>query len=138
MAWLQENGLSLLMFALLILFMLRGHVLARLTGVEQLTVHELSQLLASASPPLLLDVRTQAEYSSGHIQGSHILPVSELRRRVEEVRQKSSSRPVAVICLSGNRSVMGAVTLKRAKFDTVFNVVGGMASWKAQGYPMSS
>lgn len=136
MAWLQENGASILVLVVALVFMLRGPILARLTGVEQLSVHALSALMASGSPPLLLDVRSQSEFDSGHVSNAVLIPMAELRRRVDEVRTRRSSGSVAVICLSGARSVRGAVLLKRAGFEKVFNVVGGMASWKAQGYPV--
>lgn len=136
MAWLQENGLSTLLLLAFLAFMFRGPIMARVTGVEQLSVHALSALMASATPPLLLDVRRQAEFDMGHISGAVLLPVSDLRQRMEEVRERSKSGAIAVVCLSGNRSVNAAVLLKRAGFEKVFNVVGGMAHWKGQGYPI--
>ena len=136
MTLLQENGLPVLLLVVVLVFMLRYPVLARFTGVEQLGVHELAVLLASASPPLLIDVRSKVEFDSGHIANAVLLPVAEFDSHLEELRERSASRSVAVVCLSGGRSVKGAVLLKQAGFAKVFNVVGGVASWKAQGYPL--
>ena len=136
MSWLQENGLFYLLLLAALLFVFRGPILARLFRVERLSVHELSKQMASPSPPLLLDVRSQSEFQSGHIRNAVLMPVAELHQRMESLRKSGLSRPVAVICLSGSRSVLGAVMLKRAGFERVYNVVGGMAHWKAQGYPV--
>ena len=136
MDWLQENGTTLLVMVGLVAFFLRGPVLAKATGVETMSVHELAKQLASPSPPLLLDVRSQAEFDSGRIPQAILVPLSELRQQVETVRRRSASRPVAVICRSGNRSLHGAVLLKRAGFGPVFNVSGGLLSWRNQGYPI--
>ena len=136
MVWIQENGTILLLIAGLIMFVVRGPVLARLAGVEDVTVHELAKRLASAEPPLLLDVRSQGEFAAGHAPQAVLIPLSELRSHVDALRQRPDVRCIAVICQSGNRSVNGAVMLKRLGFEQVLNVVGGMNNWKVQGYPV--
>lgn len=136
MVWLQENVTTLLLIAGLVLFVVRGPVLARMAGVEDLTVHDLAKRLASATPPLLLDVRSEGEFAAGHAPQAVLLPLSELRRNLDVLRQRPDARCIAVICQSGNRSVNGAVLLKRSGFEQVFHVVGGMNNWKIQGYPV--
>ena len=136
MAWLQENGLTILLLVAFAVFVFRWPVMARLTGVEQLTVHDLSTQMGTVTPPLLLDVRSQAEYNSGHAPNAVHMPLTDLSSNLESLKKHGLSQSVAVICLSGNRSVHGAVLLKQAGFEKVFNVVGGMANWKAQGYPV--
>lgn len=53
---------------------------------------------------LLIDVRTPAEFASGHIAGAVNIPVDELASRLSEVPQ---GQPVVVYCRSGNRSATG-------------------------------
>ncbi|MBF0401126.1 MAG: rhodanese-like domain-containing protein [Magnetococcales bacterium] len=136
MAWLQEQGTTLLLIAGLVAFLLRGPVLARATGVETLTVHDLARQLSSSAPPLLLDVRSPAEFATGHVPNAILIPLPELRQRLDELRPQAASRAVAVICRSGNRSLHGAVLLKRSGFPQVVNVAGGIVNWKIQGYPL--
>lgn len=50
---------------------------------------------------LLLDVRTPAEFASGHLDGAVNIPVQELSARAGEVAR---GRPVVVYCRSGRRS----------------------------------
>lgn len=69
----------------------------------------------------LLDVRTEAEYSRGHIEGFKNIPVDELRERLEEIEK---DRPVYVICQSGLRSYIASRILSGNGYD-VYNFSGG-------------
>ncbi|MBF0194508.1 MAG: rhodanese-like domain-containing protein [Magnetococcales bacterium] len=117
-------------------FVLRAQVFSRILGVKKLTVHELVEKLGANPPIVLIDVRTKAEYDAGHAKGSRLIPLNELKGRVEEVKKMCPDSTVAVVCRSGNRSLSGTVILKRAGFENVYNVSGGMIHWEGQGYPV--
>lgn len=63
---------------------------------------------------LILDVRTQREWDSGHIENSIHIPLSDLRNRVDEV--KKLNKPIIACCASGVRSA------KAAKFLNLNNI----------------
>ncbi|MBF0371278.1 MAG: rhodanese-like domain-containing protein [Magnetococcales bacterium] len=134
MSWLQENGASMFFMLLFVLFVFRGQIMARIFGVGQITVHDLSKKLATKSPPLLVDVRTPPEYNQVHIKGSLLVPLGEVGSRLADLRKHHGDREIAVICRTGNRSINGAVSFKRAGFEVVHNVVGGLIHWEGQGY----
>ncbi|MBF0162701.1 MAG: rhodanese-like domain-containing protein [Magnetococcales bacterium] len=136
MSWLQDNATTLLLITGTLAFFIRGPMLARLAGVEQLGVHDVAKRLASPQPLLLLDVRSPAEYATGHAPRALLVPLPELRSRLEELRQHPAAAAIAVICQSGNRSLNASVLLKRSGFPEVYNVIGGMNNWKVQGYPI--
>ena len=73
----------------------------------------------------LVDVRTPAEYASGHIPGVPNIPHTELRDRIEEVREAAAGRPVRVLCQSGVRSHIAHRVLVGAGFDSA-SMSGGM------------
>lgn len=50
----------------------------------------------------IVDVRTPREFSAGHVSGSINIPLHELPRRMEEL--KNLSQPLVLCCASGNRS----------------------------------
>ena len=75
---------------------------------------------------LLLDVRTAAEYASGHLPGAVNVPLSELNSKLETLSSKE--RVVVVYCLSGTRSGMAARVLRNAGFSQVSNL-GAMTRW---------
>lgn len=60
---------------------------------------------------LILDVRTPAEYKSGHIKGSVNIPVDSVRSRLQELQKKG--KPIITCCRSGARSGMAAGILKQ-------------------------
>ncbi|MBF0454877.1 MAG: rhodanese-like domain-containing protein [Magnetococcales bacterium] len=136
MAELADNSLQWLVMLMFLGFILRGHIFSRILGVEKLTVHELNSKLSSKPPIVLVDVRTPAEFEAGHAAAALSIPLSELKRRVDEVKQLASQGEVAVVCRSGSRSLNGSVVLKRAGIEHVYNVDGGMIQWQGQGYPV--
>jgi rhodanese-related sulfurtransferase len=79
-----------------------------------------------ASGAKLVDVRSPAEFSSGHIQGALNIPVEEVRNRAGKVLRPD--QPVVVYCLSGARSAMAARQLKEAGFQRVHDL-GPMSAW---------
>lgn len=105
--------------------------------VPQLSVGELAGKLAAAAPgeaPLVLDVRSPAEWAAGHIEGALPIPGGSLPGRLGEV---PAGQAVHVICGSGYRSGIAASVLRRGGFQNVWNVVGGMGAWKARKLPVA-
>lgn len=78
-----------------------------------------------ANGALLLDVRTPAEFSDGHVDGATNIPVQELASRMAEVGPKT--RPVVVYCRSGARSATATGMLKSAGYQVLD--VGGMSNY---------
>ena len=69
----------------------------------------------------LLDTRTPGEYSAGHIEGFINIPVDDLRERLHELDR---TKPVYVICQSGQRSYIACRILAGHGFDC-YNFSGG-------------
>ncbi len=83
---------------------------------------------------LLLDVREDDEWAAGHAPSAVHLPMSELPVRLAEL---PSTRPVSVVCRSGNRSAQVTQYLL-AQGWTARNVDGGMKAWAQHGLPMEA
>jgi rhodanese-related sulfurtransferase len=79
----------------------------------------------------LIDVRSDREYRAVHIPCARHIPLSQLRRRVDEIR---TDRPVALLCRSGHRSALAASIAQRHGLDAM-SVAGGMRAWLASGRP---
>jgi rhodanese-related sulfurtransferase len=102
-----------------------------LSGFSPLvTAAELHAALAGATPPLVLDVRTDAEWAAGHLRGAVHVPVDDLRSRWETL---SRDRRVAVHCKSGFRAHLALRILKERGFPDVVNVTGGWLAMQAEG-----
>jgi hydroxyacylglutathione hydrolase len=106
-----------------------GYPLAML---DTLSAHDLSQKLKQGDPLTVLDVRTEQEWSDGHIEGALHIHGGTLEERFEEVPK---DKPVAVICGSGYRATIASSFLQREGYQEVANVMGGMSAWKAADLP---
>lgn len=76
---------------------------------------------------IILDVREEAEYAFGHIEGSKSIPIGELENRLEEL---DKNQEIYVVCRTGSRSDLAAKKLTEIGFTKVYNVLPGMTSWK--------
>lgn len=74
----------------------------------------------------LIDVRSRAEYDSGHIPGSINVPVNELAARLDKLGPKDEAK--VIYCASGTRSAVARSMLKGRGFTRVFNL-GAMSRW---------
>ncbi|MBC8224965.1 MBL fold metallo-hydrolase [Candidatus Bathyarchaeota archaeon] len=83
----------------------------------------------------VLDVRSVDEYGSGHVPGSTNVYVGTLPGNLNKVPR---DKKLAVICKSGTRSGFGCSILLRNGYTMVYNVLGGITSWKVAGYMTES
>ncbi len=81
---------------------------------------------AAKSGGLILDVREEAEFAFGHIEGAKSIPMGELEMRLDELDQ---NQEIYVICRTGRRSDLAAHKLAGNGFAKIYNVLPGMGSW---------
>ena len=68
---------------------------------------------------IILDVRTKGEYGSGHIKGSVNIPVDQLHKNLNKLKDKK--RPIITCCESGMRSASAKGVLTSNGFTNVHN-----------------
>jgi hydroxyacylglutathione hydrolase len=83
----------------------------------------------------VLDVRTVAEWSAGHLPGATNIPLGELESRVAEVPH---DRPLVVHCHAGARAAIAASVLCARGVTNLRLYGGGYAEWSAAGHPTAS
>lgn len=71
--------------------------------------------------PLIIDVRTQAEWNKGHIEGAILIPYELIGERIGAAT-KDKSRRIYVYCRSGRRSQIAIKSLERFGFRDVVNL----------------
>lgn len=76
---------------------------------------------------ILLDVRSQAEFDTGHIAGALLIPDTEIADRAL-LELPDQSAVILVYCRSGRRSKLAAQTLVDAGYTGVYEF-GGIADW---------
>lgn len=95
---------------------------------ERLSAALSAELLSSANPPFLLDVRAPREREQKFIDGSIGVPLNQLPQRAEELPK---NRELLVYCAGGYRSSIAASLLQQKGFAQVSEIAGGMAAWDA-------
>lgn len=99
------------------------------------TVHELKKRLDDHEDVLVLDVRDDKEWRTGHIKGARHIYVGHLQNRLKELPR---DRPISIVCNVGHRASLAASILLRAGYTNVCcDVLGSMRAWSANNYPMT-
>jgi rhodanese-related sulfurtransferase len=101
---------------------------------QELTAAQASDLLGNTDP-LILDVRTEGEYVTGHIQGANLLPVQIISQNLKQLEQ-FKNRDILIYCQSGNRSNVAATILIDAGFTNIYNLRNGIGDWIKNDYPV--
>lgn len=99
--------------------------------MRQVSVEEARDLLASASPPQLVDCREAWEVAVAALPGHVHIPLGDTLERAHEL---DPSRPVLVYCHAGIRSINAAVLLERVGFQTM-SMWGGIEAWSQRVDP---
>lgn len=96
-------------------------------GVPNLSATEAVTLI-NRSNALVLDVRDDAEFASGHIAEAMHIPLASLAERVGELK-KYQNKAILVNCQRGARSAKACDILRNAEFTQVHNLQGGLNAW---------
>jgi rhodanese-related sulfurtransferase len=84
---------------------------------------------------VIIDVRTPAEFSEGHIANSINIDVENAGFE-KTINGFDKDKTYLVYCHSGNRSLKAAKTMIDMGFKTVYNMLAGITAWQAAGYPV--
>ena len=95
-------------------------------GVHTISTGQLKDRLKDKQVQLI-DVRTPAEYKGHHIKEFKNIPLNLLMNKMDTLKK---DQEVIIICQSGMRSSKASSQLKKAGFEIVTNVRGGMSAWQ--------
>ncbi|MBD2089547.1 rhodanese-like domain-containing protein [Microcoleus sp. FACHB-1515] len=100
-------------------------------------VHDLKSRLDWGEPALtIIDVRDRAEFNSGHIPGAVAMPAAELLYRA--LTSIGRDRDLYVYGETDDETAEAAQLLRKAGYQRVSELRGGLSAWKAVGYPIES
>jgi rhodanese-related sulfurtransferase len=83
----------------------------------------------------VVDCREPYEWTAGRIEGSIHLPLNSILAGATD--ELDPSKPMVVVCRSGNRSELAALMLQSRGFDA-HNLERGLEEWQAEGRPLST
>ncbi len=94
---------------------------------QQITQAEAYQMMQEQEV-LVLDVREQYEYDSGHIPGAVLLPLGTITQSTAEATIPAKDTVLLVYCRSGNRSKQASRILVQLGYTEVYEF-GGITTW---------
>lgn len=103
------------------------------TSYTDVTVSEAKTMIDSNPSLVILDVRNQSEYNSGHVRNAKLIPIYELESRLDELDMNDK---ILVYCKLGGRSSTASEILSDNGFLYVYNMLGGITAWMDEGYPV--
>ena len=95
---------------------------------EQITSAEAKTLMDSETDYIILDVRTDEEFASGHIEGAILIPDYEIGEKAESMLT-DKDQLILVYCRSGRRSKIAADELAALGYTNV-KEFGGIIDWE--------
>ena len=92
----------------------------------------LLEQIRAGTAPLILDVRSEAEFKSGHVPGAVNIPFWQIVSKAETL-QAHRDAPIVVYCGHGPRAYIAGTALRRIGFSKVSYLKGHMRRWKSLG-----
>ncbi len=94
---------------------------------EQISQEEAKEMM-DTQEVVVLDVREQDEYDSGHIPGAVLLPVGTINEETASAVIPEKDDTVLVYCRSGNRSKTASAALAELGYTNIYEF-GGINTW---------
>ncbi len=123
---------ALFAFVLILLFVLEFIKLKR--GANKLTPAQTTQLI-NHNNAVVVDVRTQDAFLSGHIVNAISLPLSELNNKIKKI-EKFKMQPIVVVCGTGIDAAKAAGLLTQQGFLQTQILAGGIRAWRDAELPL--
>jgi rhodanese-related sulfurtransferase len=100
--------------------------------ISECTIQDVVRRRAAGDSFLLLDVREESEWATGHIPGARHLGKGIIERDIEAAVPDTAT-PLVLYCGGGYRSALAALNLKLMGYTNVISMDGGFRGWREQG-----
>lgn len=118
-------------------------VAAALPHVRELMPWDVEEMLAGNPELMIVDIREQDEYDVGHIQNSLYVPRGILETACDwgysetiPALVQARDKPVVLVCRSGNRTALAALTLQLMGYQQVYSMKTGIRGWNDYELPL--
>lgn len=101
--------------------------------IKKTTVTEINKMFATGGECQVIDVREFSEFNSERIADAQLMPLSNFEKHEAEI---DHTKPVYLMCRSGNRAKQAAERLSKKGFKDVHVIEGGMLAWTEAKLPI--
>jgi len=126
---------TLLVFALVTSFLLVVFSELRRKAGGMMSVEAADAVKLINNDAAVIDLRTVEAFGRGHIVNARNVPADELDAKIAKLGSLKA-KPVIVVCEAGVTSRKAVDTMRKAGFDSVYGLKGGMAGWDSSGLPV--
>ena len=116
---------------LMLLWSLFGN---RVRGIQEVGTVAALQLINHKNA-LVLDVREEKEFNTGHILNAKLIPLGKLSEQMTDL-ERYRDRPIVVVCRTGQRSASACALLGKNGFAQTYNLEGGVTAWQKASLPL--
>lgn len=134
MEFIVQNWMLFLAIAFVVAMLVGEPLRRRMLGIETATVFDAVKL-TNHDDAVFVDVREKKETADGIINGAVRAPLSNFAKHMSQL-DKYKQKPVIVYCRSGSRSMSAAGKLRKAGFERVYNLTGGIVAWQKENLPL--
>jgi len=100
-------------------------------GVKEIDAVALKAMIDEGEDIQLLDVRSQAEFAQGIIEGGEFVPLHTIPLKMNDL---SKDKTIVFYCRSGARSAQACAYVSQNTGVEALNLRGGIISWYQSGY----
>ena len=130
------NHLLLVSLFVAILALLLWNIFgSSVSGLSKIGPAEVTRLM-NHEKALLLDLRTAADFTTGHILSARNIPAAELEGRQKEL-QKHKKNPIILCCTRDSDGIKAGRILKFAGYEKLYSLKGGLESWRNANLPVT-
>lgn len=133
-AFAGRNPMLSLALAGLTIAIIYTEVARLFRGYKSLKPAELTRLM-NGENAVVVDLSASADFEKGHIAGSRNAQASQFGPEHKLVAA-AKQNPVVLVCRSGNASASAAKQLKKAGFEKVYWLEGGIPAWQQADLPL--
>ena len=134
MAQLLEFAGNHLLLVTSLVAVLAALITASLTGGKNNIEPQQATLLINHEDAVVVDVRPMADFNGGHIVNALNIPINGFANQIGSL-DKHRQKPIILSCRSGNQSQFALRQLRKAGFEKVYNLRGGIMAWQAANLP---
>lgn len=129
------NHLGLVIALVVILTLLIQNLISGGGGKDSVDPARATELI-NHDAAVVVDVRPMADFNQGHIIGAINIPSNGFANQLKQL-ERHKAKPIIVSCRSGAQSAQACATLRKAGFEKVHNLRGGILAWQSANLPVT-
>jgi len=100
--------------------------------MTELDQFEWAQKAAESENAIILDVRTEGEWSEGIIPGAKKMNILDSAAFIKGLDDLDKTVPYYVYCRSGGRSAQACMLMNSKGITETYNLLGGISEWDGE------